>query len=160
MTKFNTIWELFPKTNWVPDSVVSQGNKWMTNPEFRRAVATIGMLLHKADLHRYSIFRIGSPSSRFTQCTALGTMTDFLNMTEWNEAKIVNFMWVASPLRELHRIMQPGKEISVSDSYLSYVIHVGLIVRGCTQLWRTLDSMDWFIALVRSLDFLDLTVTI
>ncbi|YP_010800956.1 nucleoprotein [Porton virus] len=103
---------------------------WLNNKCFVKIVAGIDMFFCKFPMEEKSYVRFGTITSRFRDCASLLSLEHFRETTGLDGDDI--FPWMATPVleEEVHRIMRDGQELDKPDSYVPYLMDLGLSLKS------------------------------
>ncbi|UYD62334.1 nucleoprotein [Boana pugnax lyssa-like virus 1] len=97
---------------------------WITNSDFRKIVGAVDMFFMKFE-HEYSAMRVGTVVTAYEDCSALSSLTYFINKLGLTPEESVTYFFHPSIVRDLERLWNPGQEIEKSDSYFVHFKALG-----------------------------------
>ncbi|AGO04418.1 nucleocapsid N [American bat vesiculovirus] len=99
---------------------------WGNNPNFCKEVAAIDMFYHRFKKSDRAVIRFGTIVSRYKDCAALSTFAHLNKVTGMSPLSIV--LWLTHPalVKDFETMMKENQEIDKADSYMPYLIDMGL----------------------------------
>ncbi|ADG86356.1 nucleoprotein N [Coastal Plains virus] len=101
-------------------------SSWLSNLNYTKLVAIADMFFVKFKDHELSVYRFGTIPSRWKDCGALTSLSHLRTLTGLSLDEIVSWVFVPSIGRELVKMMRPGQELDKQDSYVPYLMDLGL----------------------------------
>ncbi|ACB47434.1 nucleocapsid protein [Cocal virus] len=99
---------------------------WGNDGNYTKIVAAVDMFFHMFKKHEKASFRYGTIVSRFKDCAALATFGHVCKITGMSTEEVTTWILNREVADEMVQMMYPGQEIDKSDSYMPYLIDLGL----------------------------------
>nr|QED88193.1 nucleoprotein [Mavingoni virus] len=101
-------------------------NAFATNPDYVKLTAAIDMYFAKFKNSEWSVLRFGSVSTKFKDCASLLSMSHMCDIAGVKMEEFLDWVFVSSLGEEILRMMEPGNELDQPDSYMPYMMAMGL----------------------------------
>ncbi|AFH89676.1 nucleocapsid protein [Vesiculovirus bogdanovac] len=122
---------------------------WSNDLNFTRIVAAVDMFFHRFKKHSDAGLRFGTIVSRFRDCASLSTFHHLVKITGLSLADVGSWILNDQVAREIIQMMRPGQEIDHADSYMPYLIDMGLSTKSpyssvknpCFHFWGQMTAL-------------------
>ncbi|AGI04014.1 nucleoprotein [Vesiculovirus malpais] len=122
---------------------------WGNDSNFLKLVAAVDMFFHQFKKHPDAGLRYGTIVSRYKDCAALSTMSHLHKVTGLPIPDLMTWVLTKSVEDEVCRMMTPGQEIDKADSYMPYLIDLGISTKSpyssvknpCFHFWGQLTAL-------------------
>ncbi|ADB88758.1 nucleocapsid [Durham virus] len=101
-------------------------DSWPNDTNFCKMVACVDMFFNKFKNHEWAVLRFGTISSRFRDCAALTSMAHYQQLLGINLGKALEWIFVSRVTEEVELILTPNQELDKPDSYMPYLIDLGI----------------------------------
>ncbi|AEG25351.1 nucleocapsid protein [Vesiculovirus perinet] len=124
-------------------------NLWGNDPNYLKLIAAIDMFFHHFKKHEEASLRYGTIVSRFKDCAALTTLAHLVKVSGMSVGDVMTWVLNQPVEDEVCRMMTPGQEIDKADSYMPYLIDLGLSTKSpyssvknpCFHFWGQLTAL-------------------
>ncbi|AIE12112.1 nucleoprotein [Curionopolis virus] len=99
---------------------------WVNNQAYCKIAAAVDMYFFKFKTDEMSDLRMGTLVCRFRDCAALLAFSHVVKVTNFDAEKILDWIFCGSIGSEIVRMLKPGQELDKSDSYMPYMMDLGL----------------------------------
>nr|WCC64981.1 nucleocapsid protein [Chandipura virus] len=114
----------------IVDETAEFFNAWVNDSNFTKIVAAVDMYFHFFKKSDHAPIRFGTIVSRFKDCAALSTLSHLQKVTGLPVEEVFTWVFNKSVQDDLLRMMTPGQEIDQADSYMPYLIDLGLSTKS------------------------------
>ncbi|AJG05818.1 nucleoprotein N [Bivens Arm virus] len=105
-------------------------NSWISNYNYTKLIAACDMFFYKFKDHEHAVCRFGTIPSRWKDCGGLTSLSHLKNLTGMELEEIVSWVFVPSIGKEICRMMKSGQELDKPDSYVPYMMDLGLSMKS------------------------------
>lgn len=127
MHKFKTRISQYQTKKVDPTTILPHGAHWQLNPEFRKIVAGLDMILYRFRSHEFVDCRVATLFSRYAQCNALQSLSYLWEMLGWEKDTLIMYVWIKSVANDIRRLIKPDEEHNGSKTYLPYCVHKSIV---------------------------------
>ncbi|AEG25350.1 nucleoprotein [Vesiculovirus jurona] len=103
---------------------------WGNDSNFLKIVAAVDMFFHYFKKNPEANIRFGTIVSRFKDCAALTTLAHLQKVTGLPIEEVFSWILTRSVEDEVCRMMKPGQEIDQANSFMPYLIDLGLSTKS------------------------------
>ncbi|WGL21405.1 nucleoprotein [Killamcar virus 1] len=103
---------------------------WSMDPNFLRLIAAIDMFFARFARDGRAKIRFGTIISRYRDCSMISSLVHLKKITGLSPEELQGWIFVPSAGDDYEKIMQPGQEIDMDDSYMPYLSDMKLSMKS------------------------------
>lgn len=126
------------------DSFHTKYASWATNPTYRKLIAGVDMYFTRFREHDLAILRMGTLTSRFKDCAALLGVGYTVNLLGIDIDELAEWILVEKMGREYKQLMKEEQEIDLTESYMPYLMDLGLSKKSPYSSAANPNLHTWF----------------
>lgn len=147
MTKIDNQLATLQPNKWKIAALQGMCSAWGSDEDYCKLVAAFDMFINKFSNCEYALVRIGTVGSRFRDCSALTSCEYITKLLGITPEEFCDWVFTSQVGEEIERMMRDGQEIGKADSYMPYLIDMGLSQRSPFSA-RTNSCVHLFIHMI------------
>lgn len=134
------------QAGFYPPNVIYH-ESFMQDKQFRKLMARIDMFYVQFPEAPHSQARIGTVPARFHDCGVLNDLAYVTKIMDVTYMKFTKWLWAKSAALDMLRVSKIGEEINVVESYMPYMMELGLSNRSPYSITAN-ASLHYFIHVI------------